>query len=102
MPSVLIELGFLSNKPEGLFLNSDSGQKQMAEAIANAILSYKKEYFADDNLIRIASENQSSDDIDFQLIPASKNYEEIATPLTFSQLPYLCSLDSLKKIIGQL
>lgn len=45
MPSVLIELGFLSNKNEGLYLNSESGQDGMAEAIANAIISYKKEYF---------------------------------------------------------
>ena len=46
MPSILIELGFLSYKPEGEYLNSDSGQDELAEAIAKAILSYKKEYFA--------------------------------------------------------
>ena len=47
MPSVLIELGFLSNKSEGKYLNSDSGQENMAQAIASAIISYKKEYFGD-------------------------------------------------------
>lgn len=45
MPSVLIELGFLSNKNEGLYLNSEFGQEKMAEAIAEAIISYKNEYF---------------------------------------------------------
>lgn len=45
MPSVLIELGFLSNKKEGLYLNSEAGQSDMAEAIALAILTYKKEFF---------------------------------------------------------
>ena len=45
MPSVLIELGFLSNTNEGLYLNSDKGQDNMAEAIASAIIDYKKEYF---------------------------------------------------------
>ena len=45
MPSVLIELGFLSNNKEGLYLNSDQGQNEMAEAIAAAIINYKKEYF---------------------------------------------------------
>ena len=45
MPSVLIELGFLSNKEEGKFLNSEEGQDKMAKAIADAILSYKHEYF---------------------------------------------------------
>jgi N-acetylmuramoyl-L-alanine amidase len=45
MPSVLIELGFLSNNEEGVFLNSDVGQNKMAQAIASAIIAYKKEYF---------------------------------------------------------
>lgn len=47
MPSVLIELGFLSNKEEGEFLNSDGGQNKMAKQIANAILRYKNKYFGD-------------------------------------------------------
>jgi N-acetylmuramoyl-L-alanine amidase len=45
MPSVLIELGFLSNIEEGRFLNSEEGQNKMALQIANAIIVYKKEYF---------------------------------------------------------
>jgi N-acetylmuramoyl-L-alanine amidase len=40
MPSVLIELGFLTNINEGAFLDSNSGQKQMANAIVEAIESY--------------------------------------------------------------
>ena len=45
MPSVLIEIGFISNVDEGNFLNSDEGQDKVAKAIADAILAYKKEYF---------------------------------------------------------
>ncbi len=45
MPSVLTELGFLSYKPEGQYLNSEDGQEELAKGIANAILSYKKEYY---------------------------------------------------------
>ncbi|MBF6642376.1 N-acetylmuramoyl-L-alanine amidase [Flavobacterium sp. J49] len=45
MPGVLIELGFLSNKEEGEFLNSEEGQNKMAKQIAKAILKYKREYF---------------------------------------------------------
>ncbi|MFE3868260.1 N-acetylmuramoyl-L-alanine amidase [Flavobacterium sp. LS2P90] len=61
MPSVLIELGFLSNKEEGLYLNSESGQDQMAEAIATAIISYKKQYFEielDEPLSERSTKNQ--------------------------------------------
>ncbi|MEN8187238.1 MAG: N-acetylmuramoyl-L-alanine amidase [Bacteroidota bacterium] len=42
MPSVLIETGFISNKSEGEFLNSKSGQEKVSKEIANAILKYKK------------------------------------------------------------
>ena len=42
MPSVLVELGFLTNKAEGNFLNSRKGQLKMAKAIAAAIKKYVK------------------------------------------------------------
>ena len=40
MQSVLIELGFLSNKNEGKFLNSKIGQQKMAKEIAKSITKY--------------------------------------------------------------
>lgn len=45
MPRVLIEMGFISNQAEGAFLDSEDGQQETAQAIANAIISYKKEYY---------------------------------------------------------
>lgn len=47
MPRVLIETGFVSNTVEGELLNSEEGQNDIAKAIANAIISYKNEYFGD-------------------------------------------------------
>lgn len=41
MPSVLIETGFLTYKPEGTYLNSKKGKGDMAESIANAVKKYK-------------------------------------------------------------
>ncbi|MCJ7465398.1 MAG: N-acetylmuramoyl-L-alanine amidase [Maribacter sp.] len=41
MPSVLIETGFLTNKDEGAYLNSEKGQSDIGTAIAEAILKYK-------------------------------------------------------------
>ncbi|AUC22685.1 N-acetylmuramoyl-L-alanine amidase [Polaribacter sejongensis] len=40
MPSVLVELGFLTNKTEGRYLNSKKGQEQMGTAITAAVLNY--------------------------------------------------------------
>ena len=45
MPRVLIETGFISNPDEGNDLNSEEGQNEIARAIANAIISYKNEYY---------------------------------------------------------
>ena len=45
MPRVLVETGFISNPTEGEYLNSEEGQEEIARAIAQAILSYKREYF---------------------------------------------------------
>lgn len=42
MPSVLTELGFLTNKAEGRYLNSKKGQEDMAYSLTEGILKYKK------------------------------------------------------------
>ncbi len=41
MPSILIELGFLSNPSDEAYLLSEKGQNQMASAIFHAIKAYK-------------------------------------------------------------
>lgn len=42
MPSVLIELGFLTNIGEGKYLNSKKGQDEMAKSIITSIVDYKE------------------------------------------------------------
>ncbi|MCL1867356.1 MAG: N-acetylmuramoyl-L-alanine amidase [Paludibacter sp.] len=43
-PSVLVELGFISNKSEEQFLASAAGQKKMAASIYNAFVNYKHNF----------------------------------------------------------
>jgi N-acetylmuramoyl-L-alanine amidase len=40
-PSVLVELGFISNPAEERYLSSETGQKEMAKAVFNAFVDYK-------------------------------------------------------------
>lgn len=42
MPAVLIETGFITNKEEEDYLNSEAGQAEMSRAIVNAVLKYKQ------------------------------------------------------------
>jgi len=41
MPSILIELGFLSNREEEDYLNSSSGQQEMVDNIMEGFRGYK-------------------------------------------------------------
>lgn len=41
-PSVLVELGFISNPAEERYLTSEQGQKEMATAVFNAFVDYKR------------------------------------------------------------
>ncbi|MFV8375965.1 N-acetylmuramoyl-L-alanine amidase family protein [Flavobacterium sp. LB1P62] len=48
MPRVLIEMGFISNFTEGNILDSEEGQNDIARAIADAIISYKRDYYGNE------------------------------------------------------
>lgn len=44
MPSILVELGFISNPGEASFMASEDGQDYLASAIYRAVVAYKSEY----------------------------------------------------------
>jgi N-acetylmuramoyl-L-alanine amidase len=74
MPSVLVELGFLTNTNEGRFLNSSKGQSVMARALKEAILEYKKE------LEQNVGRNITNVDTDISVVAQKKNslvFEEV-------------------------
>ena len=58
MPSVLIELGYISNRAEERYLNSENGQNALANSIYQAFVKYKKEY--DKRNRYVITENNSS------------------------------------------
>ena len=70
MPRVLIETGFISNPTEGAILDSEEGQDKIANAIATAIKSYKKEYFGN---------GSNTDEVDR---PSKKLVEKISKDTT--------------------
>ena len=102
MPSVLIELGFLSNKEEGEFLNSEEGQNSMAKQIADAIIHYKNEYLGqlDTEILpqtQIQSETTTKSVVDYnekvykiQLLASSKNIDLV--PSNFEGLTSISSV----------
>lgn len=85
MPSILIELGFLSYKPEGEYLSSDEGQDELAESIAKAILAYKREYFGGSGNttaepVRNRDEEKPSEPVVVKETKPAKQAEPLKTP----------------------
>ncbi len=63
MPSVLIELGFLTNQTEEAFIASEKGQTYMASAIFRAVRDYRNEFDSKskmEDFVSKANEKQKS------------------------------------------
>ncbi|OIQ24139.1 MAG: N-acetylmuramoyl-L-alanine amidase [Lacinutrix sp. MedPE-SW] len=63
MPSVLIETGFVTNKTEGAYLNSNKGQSNIATSIENAILKYKHNLDLNISIVDIPTETIEEEEI---------------------------------------
>ena len=44
MPSILIRNRFVNNYDDAVYITSEDGQKEIAESIYDAIVTYKKEW----------------------------------------------------------
>jgi len=75
MPSVLVELGFLTNNKEGAYLNSKKGQKDMAKAVTDAILEYKKSL--EQNVVHSVFEDED------EIEDVTSNSDDIYADITF-------------------
>lgn len=80
MPSVLIEMGFISNPNEALYMASSKGKEEMAESIYRAILSYKQRM--DRNVAKVKEEpvkeveKPSKNDFRILLMSSATKYNE--------------------------
>lgn len=62
MPAILVEMDYICNPTREIFLNSDSGQKKLAEAISNGIESYCKSLGHKVNSSKIESKTSCTDE----------------------------------------
>jgi len=86
MPSILVELGYISNPQEEKYLKSSSGQHSLANAIYNGFREYKREHdkksyvFNSETSTRTISSQsvEPSDEKEFriQFLTSSRKYEK--------------------------
>jgi len=85
MPSVLVETGFLTNKNEGLYLNSKKGQTEMANAISLAVLKYKNDFFKNLSTSSIINKDLNKD-LSYRVQIAASNKLLDLKPYNFNGL----------------
>ncbi|MFT3747370.1 MAG: N-acetylmuramoyl-L-alanine amidase [Agriterribacter sp.] len=78
MPAVLIETGFITNKEEEDFLNSEEGQEQMSAAIVRAVVNFKN--LMDSSRGGTATDNSSAN-------PAPAKTKNTATAVSATKSP---------------
>ncbi len=80
MPSVLIELGFISNKEEERYMHSTAGQNKLAKAIYKAFSRYKKDYVRKQGGF---STKHTTDKKENKSIPISDSIKETAGEIVY-------------------
>jgi len=90
MPSVLVELGFLTNPEEEDFLRSEKGQDYMASALFRAFRTYSEHWFSLESAVQTAPDSAAP----FTTEPSERRDEQPAeapdTPAWFSTLRNDC------------
>ena len=94
MPSVLVETGFISNKREGDYLNSNKGKTEMATSIADAVVKYKSSLNVDGEDYYIAGSSNGDDntsettypDVTFKVQIAASSRNLDTKPYNFNGL----------------
>ncbi|MGB0973494.1 MAG: N-acetylmuramoyl-L-alanine amidase family protein [Flavobacteriaceae bacterium] len=100
MPSVLIETGFITNKKEGAYLNSVTGQNEVSKSIVTSLLQYKANIgkgSAVPQYQEVKAEPEVSDDVVFKVQLAASSKDLALKSYNFKGLT---SLSKLKQ--GQL
>ena len=101
MPSVLVELGFLTNPQEEDFLQSEKGQTYMASAIYRAVKDYRNDQFLD-KATNSTSEDNSSQNTDSESVDTSEeNKTENLPDLQFKVQIYSSKKDQKLKDLDE-
>lgn len=86
MPAVLIELDFICNPTEELFIGSKNGQEKLAKAIFNAFKKYKNSI--DNKTISAESITANNKKVDLTEVKSTQQYDDVNDDVSVNQLKY--------------
>ena len=96
MPSVLIEMGFVSNHEEAAYISSEKGQNEISESIYNAIKEYKKLMDKKNGVVQEAPKPEKPKEIplknDFRILLMSTPNKYIAGDPALKGLNYIFTI----------
>ncbi len=84
MPSILIEMGFITNRKEGKYLHSKKGQQAMANSIATSIKKYIKQLQL--NTIEVEEASEKPSNVAFKVQIASGRNKLVTKAYNFKGL----------------
>lgn len=102
MPSILIELGFVSNKEEGAYLSSKKGQQELAESIAKGIIEYKNAYYGGDatvNTLPGKSSTSSASNTSTASVKSDKTQESTPTKVTSKGIVFKIQIAASSRVL---
>lgn len=69
MPSILVELGYISNREDERYMKTESAQRSMAHSVYQAFKEYKREYDKKSHIFTNPEERKASSDARFAQAP---------------------------------
>ena len=91
MPSVLVELGFLTNPKEEDFLRSEQGQDYMASALFRAFRSYAETWLSLESAVEAPANSTKTPEANAPQETAEPKSSAVETPSWFNILTNACS-----------
>jgi len=71
MPAILIETGFINNPEDERYISSEKGQQEIAEAITQAVIRYKKQIESSNKFPAAGTETTAAKDKEVKETPAA-------------------------------
>lgn len=75
MPSVLVETGYITNKAEEDYLNSDNGQQEIAQCVTNAVKTYSNWLEKQQTQASQTSINVANPQVDYEVLKKFEAHE---------------------------